>query len=114
MSNPKEVVPAVDQNSIQRALLEKRIAELQVEFENGQKALKHLAAETKNVEETVLRIAGAIQILAEMLGTAGTNVAKAEPAPEKKAGRDRHKKVPPSPILPPNLGGDLVEGSSAA
>jgi hypothetical protein len=50
-----------------RAQLEKRLAELKVEFENGQKMLQELEAKQINLRETLLRISGAIQLIEEEL-----------------------------------------------
>jgi predicted nuclease with TOPRIM domain len=47
--------------------LEKRLAELQAEFEAGQKALADLEAQQANLRNTLLRISGAIQVLQEEL-----------------------------------------------
>lgn len=47
--------------------LEKRLAQLKVEFESGQKAMTDLDAKQANLRDTLLRISGAIQILEEEL-----------------------------------------------
>ncbi|MEM6263404.1 MAG: hypothetical protein AAGI38_12905 [Bacteroidota bacterium] len=48
--------------------LEKRLKELKEEFEVGQKRLAELEAEANNLNQTMLRISGAIQVLEEELG----------------------------------------------
>lgn len=47
--------------------LEKRLEELKEEFENGQKMLSDLDRRKSSLKETLLRIAGAIQVLEEEL-----------------------------------------------
>ena len=47
--------------------LEKRITELKAEFEAGQKMLADLATKRSELEATMLRISGAIQVLEELL-----------------------------------------------
>lgn len=49
--------------------LEERLQELRMEFESGQKMLADLDAQRNNVQQTVLRISGAIQVLEELLGS---------------------------------------------
>lgn len=58
--------------------LEKRLAELKAEFEAGQKMLADLDTKRKEIEATMLRISGAIQVIEEML-------AQEQPAAEKVA-----------------------------
>ena len=50
-----------------KARLEERLKELESEFENGQNVLADLEAKTNNVKESLLRIAGAIQVIKEIL-----------------------------------------------
>jgi hypothetical protein len=47
--------------------LEKRIAELKAEFESGQKMLADLETKKSELQSTLLRISGAIQVLEELL-----------------------------------------------
>ena len=63
-----------------RELLEKRLAELKTEYEQGEKMLSDLDARREQVRQTLLRISGAVQILEEMLKVEGT---VAEKPPEK-------------------------------
>jgi len=51
--------------------LEKRLAELKSEFESGQKMLADLQTKRSELEATLLRISGAIQVLEEMLSQQG-------------------------------------------
>ncbi len=46
--------------------LEKRLAELKAEFASGQKVLADLEAKKVNLQNTLLRISGAIQALEEL------------------------------------------------
>jgi len=47
--------------------LEQRLKELKTEFEAGQKMLAELGAKRANLQESMLRISGAIQVLEEEL-----------------------------------------------
>lgn len=47
--------------------LETRLAELQTEFEKGQKRLQELETEAAGIRDTLLRISGAVQVLQEEL-----------------------------------------------
>ena len=47
--------------------LENRIAELKSEFEAGQKMMAEMDTKRKDLEATMLRISGAIQVLEELL-----------------------------------------------
>lgn len=48
--------------------MEKRLEELKGELAAGEKLLGELQAKQATVQQTMLRIAGAIQVLEEMLG----------------------------------------------
>jgi predicted nuclease with TOPRIM domain len=48
--------------------IEKRLRDLRVEFESGQKMLADLEVKQSNLRNTLLRISGAIQVLEEALG----------------------------------------------
>lgn len=50
--------------------LEQRLAELRAEFETGQKQLAELDSQANGLRTTLLRIAGAIQVLEEELAFA--------------------------------------------
>ncbi|NEO67564.1 MAG: hypothetical protein F6J98_47350 [Moorea sp. SIO4G2] len=50
--------------------LEKRLQQLKAEYESGQKVLAELETKQANVKQTLLRIAGAIQVLEEELKNA--------------------------------------------
>ncbi len=47
--------------------LEKRLADLKAEFESGQKMLADLEKKRAELETTMLRISGAIQVIEELL-----------------------------------------------
>lgn len=47
--------------------LQKRLSELKAEFEAGQKMLAELDTKRNEIQSTLLRISGAIQVLEEML-----------------------------------------------
>ena len=58
--------------------LEQRLKALRQEFETGQKMLADLEAQRRELEQTILRIAGAIQVLEELL--ADTKASGPDPA----------------------------------
>ena len=47
--------------------LEQRLNDLKQEFESGQKMLADLEAQQADLQQTLLRISGAIQVLEEMI-----------------------------------------------
>lgn len=57
-----------------RELLEKRVSELEDEYRAGQEMLSKLDAQRADLQQTLLRISGALQVLTELL------TAEAEPA----------------------------------
>ena len=50
-----------------KAQLEKRLSDLKSEFEAGQKMLAELETKRNEIQSTLLRISGAIQVLEELL-----------------------------------------------
>jgi prefoldin subunit 5 len=48
--------------------IDTRLAELRAEFETGQRMLAELDEKREKLRESMLRIAGAIQVLEEMVG----------------------------------------------
>ena len=54
-----------------RPQLERRVAELKSEYEAGQKMLAELEAKKVDLQATLLRIGGAIQVLEELLAEEG-------------------------------------------
>jgi uncharacterized coiled-coil protein SlyX len=52
-----------------RERLEKRVADLEAEYRTGQEMLAELDAKRADLQQTLLRISGAIQVLRELLGT---------------------------------------------
>jgi hypothetical protein len=53
-----------------RERLEQRVKELRLEYEAGQKVLAELQERQANIQNTLLRISGAIQVLEEELAKA--------------------------------------------
>ena len=51
-----------------REKIEARLAELRAEFEAGERMLAELEEKRERLRESMLRIAGAIQVLEEMAG----------------------------------------------
>jgi hypothetical protein len=58
-----------------------RLAELQREYEVGQRRLQELMAQEVSIRETLLRISGAIQVLTELTGQAAPAGTAGPPAP---------------------------------
>ena len=56
--------------------LEKRLSELQAEFERGQQMLAELEEKQANMRESLLRISGAIQVLKEELAGASEEICR--------------------------------------
>ncbi len=48
--------------------LEQRLTELKSEYQSGQKMLADLQTQQANLQQTLLRISGAMQVLEELLG----------------------------------------------
>ena len=59
---------------IMKEQLEQRLTELKTEFESGQKVLIELETKQANLQNTLLRIQGAIQVLEEELAKADEDV----------------------------------------
>jgi len=73
MTGPREETPMTEQ-----ALT--RLAELQREYEIGQRRLQELVAQEVAIRETLFRISGAIQVLEELTGQSPAAEPAAEPA----------------------------------
>jgi predicted nuclease with TOPRIM domain len=69
--------------------LENRLKELKAEFEAGQRMMADLDAKRANLQESVLRISGAIQVLEEELA----KVAQAEESDEEQSESKTEKAV---------------------
>jgi hypothetical protein len=63
-----------------RDRLRTRLCELKDQFDQGQRKLAELEAQTAELRTTLLRISGAIQVLEEELGK-GEGPAPADPSP---------------------------------
>lgn len=63
--------------------LQKRVTELEAEYRAGQEMLAELEAKRTDLQQTLLRISGAIQVLREILGadshSAGNGAEPAQP-----------------------------------
>lgn len=57
--------------------LQQRLRQLKQEFEAGQKMLAELEAKQNNLQQTLLRISGAIQVLEELLNEESPTVNQA-------------------------------------
>jgi hypothetical protein len=62
--------------------IEARLAELRTEFETGQRMLAELEEKREKLRESMLRIAGAIQVLEEVGGEVGGEGEKEDPKEE--------------------------------
>ncbi len=60
-------------------ILECRLQALKAEFESGQKIMTDLETKQANLHDTLLRIAGAIQVLEELLQSQDDTVAATVP-----------------------------------
>lgn len=54
-----------------QAQVQQRLEELRSEFEAGQRMLAELDGRRAELQQTLLRIGGAVQVLEELLGTSG-------------------------------------------
>ncbi|MGQ0777298.1 MAG: hypothetical protein ACT4NY_23265 [Pseudonocardiales bacterium] len=63
--------------------LEKRVVELEAEYRTGQEMLADLETKRADLQQTLLRISGAIQVLRELIGagleSAGDGVESTQP-----------------------------------
>lgn len=65
-----------------RAEIQKRVSELEAEYREGQRMLADLEAKQADLQQTVLRISGALQVLNELLAAENASETDgAEPAP---------------------------------
>lgn len=65
-----------------RAEIEKRVSELETEYREGQRMLADLEAKQADLQQTLLRISGALQVLNELLAAErAPETGGAEPAP---------------------------------
>jgi uncharacterized coiled-coil protein SlyX len=55
-----------------RQQLEERLAQLKSELQSGERMLAELNAKQASLQQTLLRISGAIQVLEELLSGAGS------------------------------------------
>ncbi|RME60510.1 MAG: hypothetical protein D6790_09130 [Caldilineae bacterium] len=60
--------------------IEKRLETLRAEYEAGQQMLADLEAQKRELQTTMLRISGAIQVLEELLREMDADAADEEPA----------------------------------
>lgn len=76
--------------------LEQRVTELEAEYRAGQEMLADLEAKHADLQQTLLRISGAIQVLKELLA--------ADSGPAESAGPGDSAEPPPpgTPAPPPN------------
>ena len=68
-----------------RDQMAQRLEELKHEYEAGQKMLADLEQKKMNLEQTMLRISGAIQVLEEMLAADSSAAGAQAPAGEARA-----------------------------
>ncbi|WP_405956587.1 hypothetical protein [Streptomyces phaeochromogenes] len=74
-----------------RAEIEKRVSELETEYREGHRMLADLEAKQADVQQTVLRISGALQVLNELLAAENASETDGtEPAPSAAAAAGRH------------------------
>lgn len=68
----------MDENEDMKNRLSVRRTELQAEFDAGQKMLMDLNAKQRELEQTLLRISGAMQILDELIESAKSPFAESD------------------------------------
>ncbi|WP_416978249.1 hypothetical protein [Streptomyces sp. T028] len=74
-----------------RVEIEKRVSELETEYREGQRMLADLEARQADLQQTVLRISGALQVLNELLAADGAPVPLgADPAPPAETTQEVH------------------------
>jgi predicted nuclease with TOPRIM domain len=73
--------PTDQEDSRVREQLEKRATELAAEYRAGQEMLTELEAKRADLQQTLLRISGAIQVLNELLEESGHDTAENGSAP---------------------------------
>lgn len=70
-SGAKQCAPPTGKAMKMKDQLEKRLGELRGEFESGQKMLADLENKKNELQTTMLRISGAIQVIEELLAKEG-------------------------------------------
>lgn len=79
--------------------LEKRVTELEAEYRAGQEMLAELEAKRADLQQTLLRISGAIQVLKELLGADSDSTVDGAEAPQPTTPPPHHNSGLPSPSL---------------
>jgi predicted nuclease with TOPRIM domain len=69
-----------------RDQVEERLGELRAEYEAGQKMLADVEAKQADLQQTLLRISGAIQVLDELLGLTPADVSVPHEPPAVRSG----------------------------
>ncbi|HEX9736058.1 MAG TPA: hypothetical protein VGG06_29190 [Thermoanaerobaculia bacterium] len=69
-----------------------RLEELRAEFEAGQKMLAELDEKRDRLRESLLRIAGAIQVLEELAGEGSPETGKRRPEPSPAPQLDKNRR----------------------
>ena len=64
--------------AVMQEQLEHRLQQLQQEYESGQQMLTDLDAKRANLQQTLLRISGAMQVLQELLSAEGPTTNRLE------------------------------------
>lgn len=71
-----------------KELIARRLAELKEEFEAGQKMLAELDEKRERLKESMLRIAGAVQVLEELESTPASAQGRVEKTAQDHAAKD--------------------------
>jgi hypothetical protein len=88
--------------------LKERIAQLKAEFDKGQATLAELEGQTREVQHTLLRISGAIQVLEELMAADTGGNGQGAAASEHTTAADV-----PSAVARPEAGPDFAVPSEA-
>ncbi|MGH3943143.1 MAG: hypothetical protein ACRDTG_31875 [Pseudonocardiaceae bacterium] len=79
--------------------LEKRVAELEAEYRAGQEMLADLETKRADLQQTLLRISGAIQVLRELLGAESESVENGAESTEPSISPAHHDAAPAPSLL---------------
>ena len=90
-----------------REQMQERLAALRREFESGRRMLGELEARQADLQQTLLRIGGAVQVLEELLDAAGERPGAGDPTVPRTATRPATRtRRSPTAVRPPRAWAD--------